>query len=88
MLGFRGSALPATEEIVEQAVRAGGVTVFPGWEFYTPVAGANQTIFDLLPHATVMADEPDTLQREFDHAWSRIEEAHESQRRRQTGSAG
>ena len=42
------------------------------------MAGANHTIFDLLPRALVLTDEPDTLRTEFDHVWSRIEEAHES----------
>jgi len=62
---------------VEQAVRSGGVPVFPGWEFYAPVAGANRTLFDLLPNALVVADEPDRLRDEFDHVWARIEQAHE-----------
>jgi transcription-repair coupling factor (superfamily II helicase) len=66
-----------TGGVVEQAVRSGGVTVFPGWEFYAPVAGADRTLFDLLPNAIVIADEPDRLQEEFDHLWSRIEDAHE-----------
>ena len=73
-----GKRITGNEEIIEQAVRAGGVTVFPGWEFYAPVAGANHTLFDLLPRALVLTDESDTLRREFDHVWSRIEEAHES----------
>ena len=67
----------SSEEIVEAAVRSGGVTVFPGWEFYAPVAGSDRTIFDLLPQATVLLDEPDTLRTEFDRFWSRVEEAHE-----------
>ena len=50
MRGFRAKRITGTEEIVEQAVRAqAAVTVFPGWEFYAPVAGADRTIFDLLP---------------------------------------
>src|SRR6266481_1789471 len=73
-----GKRITGNEEIIEQAVRSGGVTVFPGWEFYASVAGAHHTVFDLLPRALVLADEPDTLKPEFDHAWSRIEEAHES----------
>jgi len=72
-----GKRITGAEEVVEQAVRAGGVSVFPGWEFYAPVAGADRTIFDLLPNAVVLADEPDSLKQEFDHTWSRIEEAHE-----------
>ena len=66
-----------SDEIVEAAVRSGGVTVFPGWEFYAPVAGADRTVFDLLPRATVLLDEPDTLRSEFDRFWTRVEEAHE-----------
>jgi transcription-repair coupling factor (superfamily II helicase) len=72
-----GKRITGAEEVVEQAVRAGGVTVFPGWEFYAPVAGADRSLFDLLPHALVLTDEPDTLKQELDHMWSRIEEAHE-----------
>jgi transcription-repair coupling factor (superfamily II helicase) len=66
-----------TEEIVEEAVRSGGVTVFPGWEFYAPVAGADRTVLDLLPRADVLLDEPDLLRTEFDRFWTRVEEAHE-----------
>jgi transcription-repair coupling factor (superfamily II helicase) len=72
-----GKRITGAEEIVEQAVRAGGVTVFPGWEFYAPLAGADRTIFDLLPRALVIRDEPENLKPEFEHTWSRIEEAHE-----------
>jgi transcription-repair coupling factor (superfamily II helicase) len=72
-----GRRITGAEEVVEQAVRAGGVTVFPGWEFYAPVAGADRTVFDLMPRAAVLADEPDSLRHEFDQVWARIEAAHE-----------
>ena len=72
-----GKRITGAEEVVEQAVRAGGVSVFPGWEFYAPVAGADRSIFDLLPNAVVFADEASALKDEFDRVWSRIEEAHE-----------
>ena len=72
-----GRRITGAEEIVEQAVKAGGVTVFPGWEFYAPLAGAQCSIFDLLPEALVVNDEPEVLAREFDHIWTRVEEAHE-----------
>jgi transcription-repair coupling factor (superfamily II helicase) len=67
----------SSEEIVEAAVRSGGVTVFPGWEFYAPVAGADRSVFDLLPRAAVLLDEPEMLRQEFDRFWTRVEEAHE-----------
>jgi transcription-repair coupling factor (superfamily II helicase) len=72
-----GSGKPGSEEIVEAAVRAGGLNVFPGWEFYSPVAGADSTIFDLIPRAAVLLDETDQLKQEFDRFWTRVAEAHE-----------
>ena len=72
-----GKRIAGSEEIVEAAVRAGGVTTFPGWEFYAPVAGADRTVFDLLPRAAILLDEPHLLRSEFDRFWTRVEEAHE-----------
>ena len=72
-----GKRITGNEEVIEQAVRSGGVTVFPGWEFYAPVARESRSLFDLLPNATVLADEPENLKQELDRFWTRIEEAHE-----------
>ena len=72
-----GKRIAGNEEIVEAAVRAGGVNVFPGWEFYSPVAGADSTIFDLIPRAAVLLDETDQIKQEFDRFWTRVAEAHE-----------
>jgi transcription-repair coupling factor (superfamily II helicase) len=72
-----GKRITGNDEIVEAAVRAGGVNVFPGWEFYSPVAGADSTIFDLIHRAAVLLDETDQLQQEFDRFWARVKEAHE-----------
>jgi transcription-repair coupling factor (superfamily II helicase) len=72
-----GKRISGSEEIIEQSVRAGGVTVFPGWEFYAPVAGSAGTIFDLLPNAAVIADEPELLNGELEQFWERVAEAHE-----------
>ena len=72
-----GKRISGAEEIVEQAVLAGGATVFPGWEFYAPVAGADRTLFELLPRAAVLVDEPDNVKRELERVWTRITDAHE-----------
>jgi transcription-repair coupling factor (superfamily II helicase) len=72
-----GKRIAGNEEIIEAAVRAGGVNVFPGWEFYSPVAGATSTLFDLIPRTSVLLDEPDQLSQEFDKFWTRVAEAHE-----------
>jgi transcription-repair coupling factor (superfamily II helicase) len=72
-----GKRVTGNEEVIEQVVRSGGVTVFPGWEFYAPVARASRSLFELLPHAAVLTDERDNLRQELDRTWTRIEEAHE-----------
>src|SRR5439155_7895880 len=72
-----GKRISGSEEIIEQAVRLGGVNVFPGWEFYAPVAGAAGTILDLMPNAFVLADEPELLNSELEQFWERVEAAHE-----------
>ncbi len=72
-----GKRITGSPEIVEQAVRDSGAGIFPGWEFYAPVAGADRSIFGLLPEARVILDEPEALMQELDKVWGRIEEAHE-----------
>ena len=72
-----GKRLAGNEQVIEQAVRSGGVTVFPGWEFYAPVARESRTLFELLPQAAVFADEPENLKQELDRTWARVVEIHE-----------
>src|SRR5579862_7421179 len=72
-----GKRITGNEEVIEQAIRSGGVTVFPGWEFYAPVARESRSLFELLPNAVVHTDERDNLKQELDRTWTRIEEAHE-----------
>ena len=72
-----GERLAGSEELIERTVRATGVAVFPGWELYAPVAGAQESLFDLLPNATVVLDEPDSLTEAHDAWWTKVTEAHE-----------
>jgi transcription-repair coupling factor (superfamily II helicase) len=72
-----GKRIAGTAEAVEQAARESGAGVFPGWEFYAPVAGSDRTIFSMIPEARVILDEPELLAGELDKIWGRIAEAHE-----------
>ena len=72
-----GKRITGSQEVVEQAVRDSGAGVFPGWEFYAPVAGAECTVFELFTNARIMLDEPEILRQELDRHWSRTAEAHE-----------
>jgi transcription-repair coupling factor (superfamily II helicase) len=72
-----GQRIAGTDEAIYAAVQNAGVTVFPGWEFYAPVAGAVQTIFEHLPAACVLVDEPALIERDQDAWWDRVTAAHE-----------
>ncbi len=72
-----GKRITGRDEVMNEVARAGGVTVFPGWEFYAPIAGPTGTIFDLLPNAAVIASEPELLDSELDSLWEKITDAHE-----------
>jgi len=72
-----GKRIAGSAEAIEVAAREAGAGVFPGWEFYAPVAGAEHTIFSLLPDAGVILDQPGALAQELDKIWNRIGEAHE-----------
>ncbi|MFZ3210145.1 MAG: transcription-repair coupling factor [Terriglobales bacterium] len=84
-----GARISGGEAAVAEAVAAGGASVFPGWEFYASVAGQDphpsktakggaptDTVFELLPKAAVLVDEPEDVTREIEHWWDRVQEAH------------
>jgi len=72
-----GQRIAGDEQAIKQAMQGGGVTVFPGWEFYAPIAGATQTVFEHLPGACVLVDEPALIERDQDAWWERVLGAHE-----------
>ena len=82
-----GARISGAEGAIAEAVAAGGASVFPGWEFYAPVAGQDSqpsnpakggaSVFDLLPKAAVLVDEPEDAGREIEHWWEGVREAHE-----------
>jgi transcription-repair coupling factor (superfamily II helicase) len=76
-LRLSGNRIAGDEQALERAIRSGGVTVFPGWEFYAPVARESRSLLELMPQAAVLANEPEALQQELDRFWTRLEEAHE-----------
>jgi transcription-repair coupling factor (superfamily II helicase) len=72
-----GKRVSGAQEILEQAIAAGGVTVFPGWEFFVPAAGATSTVFDLVPNSVFFVDEPTAVDDELDIWWEKVRAAHE-----------
>ena len=72
-----GRRLAGSAELLQEAAVAGGVSVFPGWEFYASLAGADTTLFQLLPTVAVLVDEPATVNNELDRWWEKVIQAHE-----------
>jgi transcription-repair coupling factor (superfamily II helicase) len=80
--GAPGAALEGGEEPVELqthvATRTGEATVFPGWEFFAPVAGATQTVLDLLgPTTRVFIEEPAMVKNQGERWWNKVEQRHD-----------
>ena len=60
------------------ATRTGEATVFPGWEFFAPVAGATQTLLDLLgPTTRVFLEEPAMVKNQGERWWNKVEQRHD-----------
>jgi transcription-repair coupling factor (superfamily II helicase) len=65
------------EEMAIEAEAAGGVSVFPGWEFFSSVAGANHHLLNLLPRSVLFVDEPAMVRNQIDRWWNKVEQRHD-----------
>jgi transcription-repair coupling factor (superfamily II helicase) len=59
-----------------------GAAIFPGWEFYAPVAGAKSTLLELMgaPNAAgprVFVEEPAMVENQGERWWNKVEQRHE-----------
>ena len=76
--GTAGAELEGGEEPREMVSHVGEVSVFPGWEFFAPVAGAHSTILDLMgPKTRVFVEEPAMVKNQGERWWNKIEQRHE-----------
>ena len=65
------------EEMAAELASAGGVSVFPGWEFFTAVAGADKSLLTLLPKCALFIEEPAMVRNQIDRWWNKVEQRHE-----------
>ena len=72
-----GEGLTDEEEMEIEAAAAGGVSVFPGWEFFSAVAGAESHLLKLVPNAVLFVDEPAMVRNQIDRWWNKVEQRHE-----------
>ena len=66
-----------SENLEAEAAAAGGVSVFPGWEFFSCVAGAESHLLKLLPKCALFVDEPAMVKNQIDRWWNKVEQRHE-----------
>ncbi len=58
--------------------RESNATIFAGWEFYAPVAGARSCLTDLLgPQTRVFVEEPAMVSNQGERWWNKVEQRHE-----------
>jgi transcription-repair coupling factor (superfamily II helicase) len=65
------------EEMAAGLAAAGGVSVFPGWEFFSAVAGADKSLLTLLPKCALFVEEPAMVRNQIDRWWNKVEQRHE-----------
>jgi len=64
-------------EMAAEAAAAGGVSVFPGWEFFSAVAGADKSLLSLAPRCTLFIEEPAMVLNQIERWWNKVEQRHE-----------
>jgi len=65
------------EEMAAELASAGGVSVFPGWEFFSAVAGAEKSLLSLLPKCALFLEEPAMVRNQIERWWNKVEQRHE-----------
>jgi transcription-repair coupling factor (superfamily II helicase) len=64
-------------ELAAELAAAGGVSVFPGWEFFASVAGANKSLLNLLPKCMLFVEEPGLVRNQIERWWNKVEQRHD-----------
>jgi transcription-repair coupling factor (superfamily II helicase) len=85
--GSAGAALEGGETPAELQTHIPGdasrrgiaeATIFPGWEFYAPVAGARSSLLDLMGTQTrIFIEEPAMVLNQGERWWNKVEQRHE-----------
>jgi transcription-repair coupling factor (superfamily II helicase) len=64
-------------ELAAELAAAGGVSVFPGWEFFASVAGAHKSLLNLLPKCMLFVEEPGLVRNQIERWWNKVEQRHD-----------
>src|SRR5579872_2280583 len=81
--------VPLTDELIEtiharlsgksreESHKAGEARMFPGWEHFLPLAGTSGSLFDLMPEAFVIVNEPADVETALNTWWEKLLALHE-----------
>ena len=68
----------ADEAELAETLETQGATIFPGWEFFAPVAeGAETYLTRLIPRCAVFVEEPAMVRNQIERWWNKVEQRHE-----------
>jgi transcription-repair coupling factor (superfamily II helicase) len=66
-----------TEDAFADLATSQGVTIFPGWEFFAAVAGAETHLLKLVPRCSLFVEEPAMVFNQIDRWWTKVEQRHD-----------
>lgn len=72
-----GLRFNSDDDMAAEMAAAGGVSVFPGWEFFAGAAGAETTLLDLFPRCMLLIEEPAMIHNQLDRWWGKVEQRHD-----------
>jgi len=64
-------------QMADELAAAAGVSVFPGWEFFSAVAGARKSLLSMVPKCALFIEEPTMVRNQIDRWWNKVEQRHE-----------
>ena len=63
--------------MLSDLAEAQGATIFPGWEFFSAVAGAEWHLLKLLPRCVLFVEEPAMVANQIERWWTKVEQRHD-----------
>jgi transcription-repair coupling factor (superfamily II helicase) len=67
----------AAEDSFADIATSQGVTIFPGWEFFAAVAGAETHLLKLTQRCSLFVEEPAMVFNQIDRWWTKVEQRHD-----------
>ena len=70
-------ALEDDEDGLAELASEQGATIFPGWEFFSAVAGAETYLLKLLPRCSLFVEEPGMVRNQIDRWWNKVQQRYD-----------